>query len=380
MFELRPFQKTALDALEYVYNRSSHVLCVAPTGSGKSFVYEKAAKTPDRRTLLVTPLIALARQQFSQLKRSGIPVSLGTGGSAEGPPESKHGIWIVSPEMLLFPSRKAALQKWRPNFLVVDECHCLWEWGEQFRPAFSHIPELLTEYQIPYSLWLTATLPFDARVFFRKFLPPPVTEVGGFNLPVSLHFWIQRVPWEDRAQALLHWIQSRTDAGLIFVATREDTYRVARLIGAFGKKVLTYHGGMSLEERQNAETLVLQQVPDVVVATSAFGMGMDYPHLSYVILWQAPTSILSLVQTMGRVGRSGQKEGHALVFWDLDDFKTLEWTVGNSEKRRKELMDLLVFFTSQGCRKAKLKEYFDRTSEEELCQKCDFCAAQTTCR
>jgi ATP-dependent DNA helicase RecQ len=373
MIELRPFQKKALNALECPSQNSHHVLVIAPTGSGKSLIYEKASKISSRRTLLITPLVALARQQFAQLKKAEIQVSLGAGGSGQGPPDTESGAWIISPEILQFPAGQTALHHWKPNFLVVDECHCLWEWGESFRPAFSLIPDLLQTYSIQRSLWLTATLPHEARLQLKQLIGNPVVEIGSFDLPQSLKLFIQKVSWETRTTALLDWIQLVSGTGIIFVQTRETTQRIARLIEALGKKVITYHGGMSSEERKNSEKLILEKYPDVIVATSAFGMGMDYSHLEFVILWQPPPSILSLVQTIGRVGRSGSKEGTAVVFWDSEDFKLLEWTVGSSVRRKKEFIDLIQFLNSTQCRRAALKTYFDRTFTLPFCNLCDYC-------
>jgi ATP-dependent DNA helicase RecQ len=373
MLQLRPFQKEALDALENPLKIQNHILCIAPTGSGKSLIYEKAASQPKTRTLLITPLVALARQQFHRLKNTGIPVTLGAGDLSQGPPQGETGAWIVSPETLSFPSRKATLARWKPNFLVVDECHCLWEWGETFRPAFNLIPELIKSHSICKSLWLTATLPYEARLHLRKLLPEPPTELGSFGIPKKLELGIHRVSWKNRTSALLEWVQKQKTAGIVFVPTRESTLRISRLLLASGKKAIPYHGGMSAEERKNIENQVSQKIPDVIIATSAFGMGMDYPHLNYVILWQAPTSILSLVQTIGRVGRNNQTHGQAIVFWDHEDFKMLEWTIQNSEKRKAELSDLFKFLQSMGCRKAWLEYYFDQASSTKKCTQCDFC-------
>src|SRR5262249_24821920 len=156
---LRPFQQAALEALVH----PGHVLCVAPTGSGKSLIYERAAQKPGRRTLLITPLVALARQQHERLSARAT-ATLGAGSGSQGPPPgAESGIWLASPESLQSPRSLPALRRWRPDFLVVDECHCLWEWGESFRPAFRAIPGLLRELAIDSSLWLTATLPPEAR-------------------------------------------------------------------------------------------------------------------------------------------------------------------------------------------------------------------------
>lgn len=377
MLPLRPFQKTALSALNPTPpTQTAHVLCIAPTGSGKSLIYETAAKQPQRRTLLITPLVALARQQFKKLQDLGIPVTLGAGGSSEGPPPGESGAWVISPEILPFPSRKSSLTYWKPNLLVVDECHCLWEWGDHFRRSFALIPDLLREYSIHKSLWLTATLPFAAREKLRTLLPSPPIEIGEFDLPSKLHVYVQRVTWPERASALIQWITAadqRNAAGIIFVSTREATARVARLVSALGKTVVTYHGGLSSEERRNIENQVAQQIPEIIVATSAFGMGMDYPHLSYVVLWQAPTSLLSLVQTIGRVGRHATRTAKALILWDYEDFRLLEWTLQNSENRKAELERLLEYLKTDACRLKGLKAYFDPGAPQTLCRRCDQC-------
>ncbi len=374
MMELRPFQKNALLALGNSELSRNHVLCIAPTGMGKSLIYETAASQLSTRTLLVTPLVALARQQYEKLKRLSIPVALGAGGAAQKPPLSQTGAWIISPEMLLNHSTESYLRKWKPNFLVVDECHCLWEWGENFRPAFSFIPNLLKDYKIQRSLWLTATLPFDARLKLREILPNTLVEMGHFDLPLGLNLMIMQVSYSDRASVLLNWIQKQTGPGIIFVPTREATLRISRLLQSTRKKVIAYHGGMSSEERKNIESLVREKIPDIVVATSAFGMGMDYPHLKYVGVWQAPLSLLSLVQTIGRVGRNTHEISNALVLWDPEDFQLLEWTIKNSKKRRNALQELRNFLSSSQCRLVGLKRYFDHHSPNICCNRCDVCA------
>lgn len=374
MFELRPFQKAALNALFTTQTKENHVLCISPTGSGKSLIYEKAVETKSLRSLLITPLIALGRQQSQKLSQKNLNVWLGTGGMNEFPNSKEPGIWIVSPETLLYPSKKAILKKWNPNFLVVDECHCLWEWGDQFRPAFSFIPNLVKEFSITKSLWLTATLPIDAQAQLKSLLPSSLTEIGKFDLPNRLHVWVKRTPWIDRIEVLAQWVQKHQEPGIIFVSTREDTYRLNRMMVSLKKKPVIYHGGLSVEERRNIEQQMANQVHDVIICTSAFGMGMDYHHLNHVVLWQAPPSILSLVQAIGRVGRHPEKVGQALLLWDWQDFKLLEWTVGHSKKRIDEMTKLTQFFSSTECRRFALQRYFDPNAALIPCLKCDSCA------
>ncbi len=371
--KLRPFQLQALRILSVPFDQKTHLLCIAPTGSGKSLIYEQVAATPGRKTLLITPLIALARQQFETLKAMNLAVTLDVGQN-ERFSNTPLTAWILSPEKLQWQVRWQKIQTWHPNFLVVDECHCLWEWGERFRPAFYSIPRLLKNNFIPQSLWLTATLPMAARLHLRTLLPQPLIEMGHFELPPHLHLMIQEIPLIHRIDFLCTWLQKQTGAGILFVATRNSTLRLGRLLEATGKKVFLYHAGLSTEERKNTEKLILKKIPDIIITTSAFGLGMHYPHLNYVILWQAPTSILSLVQKIGRVGRNPDQPSTALVLWSREDFQLLEWTIQNSNQRRQEMSELLLFLESKACRSIELSHYFDpQTQNQTACGHCDQC-------
>ncbi len=354
MHTLRPFQERALLALE----KPGNLLCVAPTGSGKSLIYERAAAKPGRRTLLVSPLVALARQQTLRLESSGIVAS------RTPPPHSKESaVWVVSPEKLLLPPTRHYLQSWRPDFLVVDECHCLWEWGDRFRPAFKLIPDLIRDYAIPSSLWLTATLPHEARQEIRSQIPGPLVEMGDFDLPSQLELHVEHISWTERANTLLGWLIHQKEPGIVFVSTRLATERLARLIRATGRTVQPYHAGLGLEERRAAEASIARGEHHVVVATSAFGMGMNYPHLSWVVLWQAAPSLLGFAQAIGRVGRNENKRARALAFWSRDDFKLLEWMASGSERCLRQLTLSYEFYSeSTRCRREALKRYFAQSN------------------
>ena len=369
MFELRPFQKEAMACLE----KPGALICVAPTGSGKSLVFERIAQKPGTRMVLFTPLVALARQQRDRLLRAGIQARLGAGPESEQPPLGESGAWIISPEKLEFAAARSLLARWNPNFLVVDECHCLWDWGDRFRPAFREIPGWTKFYRPDRSLWLTATLPRSAREELKKELPSPVHEIGSFALPENLFLKAERCPFPDRVGRMLEWIDTRQSSGIIFVQTREGACRLTRLLLARGLRAVYYHAGMSTEERRTTEALIEKKLPHVIVATSAFGMGMDHPHLRWVLLWQAPPSLLSLAQAIGRAARSNEESSEALLLWDDDDFKLLQWITQGSDRSTEELRKVREFFTTLKCRRAALKTYFDGKETDLLCNLCDFC-------
>lgn len=355
---LYPFQSETLKALE----RPAHVICVAPTGAGKSLIYERFASNPDARTLLISPLIALARQQADRLRALHLPVFLGCGVPGSRPSQrelSSPSVWVVSPEKLrMNPYLKAQLSQWKPNFLVVDECHCLWEWGESFRPSYKELPSLIRDLGIPRSLWLTATLPPHARMELLKLLPSNTFELGRFKIPDSLDFEIVRVPWPNRPFALMRWLNDNPTPGLIFAPTRKSTARIWNLLKEARIPALLYHAGLSAEERRNSEELIKHNKVRVIVATTAFGLGMDILHLDWVLLWQAPYSLLNLAQQMGRVGRNGKK-AKARLFWDKSDFTLLTWIGMRSPRSAAELFEVHCFLESTENPRLYLERYFN---------------------
>jgi ATP-dependent DNA helicase RecQ len=348
---LKPFQREAIALLE----SGANLLCIAPTGSGKSLIFETFAQRRWTRMLLVSPLVALARQQAARLE--GLGVRVGRGFTAG------DGVWLTSPEGLDSPHAGRALDDWRPNFLVVDECHCFWEWGESFRPAFQGLPGLLRRYEAAKSLWLTATLPWNARLELRRSIPGPLIEMGAFELPRGIRVHVQQTAWPDRAARLLAWARTVRGPGLVFVGTREASVRISRFLGLQGLDSAPYHAGMSSEERRLVEDDARRGKSGVVVATSAFGLGMDLPSLRWVVLWQPLGSLLSMAQAIGRVGRGGA-EGDALLLWSPEDFQLLEWTIGGSERRRRELLEVQRFFVGTKDVRSAFRSYFEAHAEQ----------------
>lgn len=380
MISLRPFQQQVLSAFDTT-DTPKHVLCIAPTGSGKSLIYETLAQKKNQKMVLLTPLIALAHQQATQLKNQGVSVFFGLEGNPEIPPNENHGgVWILSPEALHTGRRQAALKKWKPHFLVIDECHCVWEWGtDGFRPLFSEVFEWIKHFEISKSLWLTATLPKKFQITWQEILGKGCLQLGEFELPSSIKLLVKKVELSKRLTLLTHFLSQQDQAGILFTLTRAGTQRLARYLEAFAstqkkRRIVTYHAGFSVEEKRNLEQQIREKKVDWVIATSAFGMGMNYAHLNFVVVWQLPPSILSLVQMIGRVGRGHFTHSHkALIFWNEEDFELLSWTTQHSTQRQQDLIDLRNLLEKPGCLIAHLKAFFGSSLQQVPCHQCSSC-------
>ncbi len=356
--QLRAFQREALAHL-YAHD-PRHVLCIAATGSGKSLIYEEAAKR--YRLLLVTPLVALARQQVASLVAKGI--------EASSTDRNAH-VFVASPESLAKKGRVHA------DLLVVDECHCIWEWAEHFRTDFAFIPNLIHDWSIRRSLWLTATLPALAKKQLLAAIKAPVVEVGHFAMPHQVAVRVIACAQAEKLEILRTFLSGTEDPGIIYVHTRVFAERLTRLCQAEGRSVAMYHAGMAREERLAIENAMRQGLLRLVIATSAFGMGMNYTQIRFVLIWQSPPSLLSLVQMMGRVGRLEHEHQRAIVLWDADnDPHSFAWML-QTDKAVESAQELITFLSDKSaCRRALLASYFG--SNESACGFCDYCQNNTS--
>jgi ATP-dependent DNA helicase RecQ len=326
---LRPDQADALHELI----ENDHLIFIAATGSGKSILFQKYVfDRPGIRAVLISPLNALSRQQGERFKKLGIKVF-----QHEQPTSGEAGVWIMSPEKVqgrVFEQ----LRSWNPEFLIVDEAHCVWEWGQRFRPAYRRILQLVEFPSIRKSLWCSATLPQASQkelgMHLKTLSRNQVKRLGRFSLPRHLVLRLEKIPPEVRLEWLRNTLGLYADqSGMVFCNTRASAVSLQKHLNFWGIRSFFYHAGISIEEKLNLEKLLLSHAhskePIVVVATSAFGMGMDYDFFRFCILFEPPFTILSLVQAIGRVGRSKggvSQMARAHVLWHPDDFvRNREW-------------------------------------------------------
>jgi ATP-dependent DNA helicase RecQ len=272
---------------------------------------------------------------------------------------------MLSPEQLVAHALKN-MQQFRPNFLIVDEAHTIFEWGDSFRPDFKKVLTLVDQFKIKKSLWCSATLTQDLRSHLLSTLGHDSTIVlGKFELPPNLK--IERIycSIQYRMSFLLSIVSKHCDAsGIIFCSTRERAEKLSQLLEKLTFKSIVYHAGLSREERLVLEKIINDSETSgekiIVVATSAFGMGMDYPFLKYCILFDPAFSLMALAQSLGRVAR-GSLEAHAYVLWHEDDFNRLEWFKSNSDKKAQEVTRVFQWCKTQDCARRHLEIYFNES-------------------
>lgn len=335
---LKPFQQEACSALE----KHAHVILHAATGSGKSLVFQKyLLDHPLCKAMLVVPLNALARQHHQDFKALNLPTSLGISGG--DPPPSGQGVWVVNPEALQKESVKRHLQTWKPDLWIFDEAHTLWEWQNfrlTFQPTLEMVNERIQKEPKLKTFWCSATLT-PKMIEALKAILNKTTHcmiLGQFTFPKNLKLNSKQVMMVERLEALTQEIYNgfqcygQTSIQIVFVSTRKMAEKVSAYLNLAGISSANYHAGYSLEEKQNLECRIKRSNHCVIVATSAFGMGMNFTQVRKVICFQPPLSLMSLAQFVGRAGRGGVS-AEAVVFWDEDDFNRLSFCWKKSSEK-----------------------------------------------
>jgi ATP-dependent DNA helicase RecQ len=299
----------------------SDVLVVMPTGSGKSAVYQLAGLLVDGPTVVVSPLIALQRDQLAGLaaRDDGKPgLEAVAVNSAQGA-EQTNQAWeslrtgeaefiFLAPEQLANDEVVDRLADAGVSLFAVDEAHCVSAWGHDFRPDYLRIGDVMERLGSPRIVALTATAapPVRAEIIEKLRMRRPVQIIQGFDRP-NLRLEVQRFTDSRRKQAaVVQKVAALDGSGLIYTATRKDTEHYAEALRASGRQAAAYHAGLKAGEREQVHTGFLGGQIEVVVATSAFGMGIDKPDVRFVVHADVSESLDSYYQEIGRAGRDGQ--------------------------------------------------------------------------
>jgi ATP-dependent DNA helicase RecQ len=326
--EFRPGQREAVQAA--LERRDS--LVVMPTGGGKSLCYQLPALAGDGLVVVVSPLIALMADQLRRLCDAGVNATMLASGMADGHnaaalndiASGQTRLVLAAPERFASGAFRAALAQREVALFVVDEAHCVAEWGHDFRPDYLRLHDAIASLGRPPVMAATATAtPRVAQeIAARLDLREPVSIRSGFDRP-SLAFDVVSVEGKGsvaRKRAALMHMLSDSDArpAIVYCGTRKDTDDVAETIGAAGIATVTYHAGMTPEKRRDSQAAFMDGRAEVVVATNAFGMGVDKADVRTVVHWALPKSLEAYYQEAGRGGRDGQPARALLLAARMD--------------------------------------------------------------
>ncbi|KUI38390.1 recombinase RecQ [Mycobacterium sp. IS-1496] len=324
--ELHPEQ---LEAMEAVL-AGRDVVTVLPTGSGKSAIYQVPAVLLEGATVVVSPLIALQRDQIAGLADSDAPEAVAIH-SQQRSTVTEHN-WeavrsheaeyiFVSPEQLANDTVLAELAEASVSLIVVDEAHCVSAWGHDFRPDYLRLADAFAQFgkgAPVVALTATASVVVRREIVERLKLRDPLMVVGGFDRP-NLTLEVQQfVRDADKRAAVVDAVVDLEAPGLLYTATRKDAERYADALGERGVRAAVYHAGLAAADRETVHESFRNDDVDVVVATSAFGMGIDKPNVRFVVHASVPDSLDSYYQQIGRAGRDGEV-ARVVLFYRAED-------------------------------------------------------------
>jgi len=379
----RPLQREAMDAV--LAGRDSIV--VLPTGGGKSLCFQAPAVVQSGLALVVSPLISLMKDQVDTLVGNGVPAavynsSLSPGEKAEvtaGLRQQRYRLLYVSPERLVGDGSDAFLSLISAcaiQFVAVDEAHCISQWGHDFRPEYrqlGRLRQLLPGVPL-HAYTATATARVRRDIGAQLGLKDSIELVGSFDRPNLVYRALPRATLKKQLLEVLG--RHRREAGIIYCTSRREVDALAAWLGSIGVTALPYHAGLSDGERSRNQDAFLSERADVIVATVAFGMGIDRSDVRFVVHAGAPRSLEHYQQESGRAGRDGLEAECLLIYSPADFMKwrvMLERNGELTEASTTLLRQMERYAVSVGCRHLHLAEYFGERLPGDRCGACDYC-------
>jgi ATP-dependent DNA helicase RecQ len=383
--EFRPLQRAAIDA--NLQGRDSVV--VLPTGGGKSLCFQMPALVPPSRGLglVVSPLLSLMKDQVDGLVASGVSAAaLNSSLDADERRQVYHDLdagrcqlLYVTPERLVGDGGdgfRTRLRDWGVSFVAVDEAHCISQWGHEFRPEYRRLAELRDDFPdiSIHAFTATATLQVREDIASQLALRDPEFLVGNFDRP-NLHYRVLlRAGLKDQIRRVVD--RHPNEAGIIYCVSRKEVEKLAAWLDESGHRALPYHAGLPDATRRRNQEAFLEERVDVMVATVAFGMGIDRSNIRYVIHAGSPRSVEHYQQESGRAGRDGLEAECVLLYSGADYARwrqMLEQSGELSDTARRLLRDMERYAAGTRCRHRFLVEYFGQAFDRDDCGACDWC-------
>ncbi len=358
---------------------------IMPTGAGKSLCYQLPAMIKDGMAIIISPLIALMKNQVDQLSAYGINArflnsTLSKGEITRLKKECVTGnvkLLYVAPESLNKEENIEFLRKVNVSFVAIDEAHCISEWGHDFRPEYRKIKTMIAQLGDMNVIALTATATPKVQIDIQKNLQMEEADVfiSSFNRK-NLYYEV-RPKKETKKQLIKFLKEHKGKSGIIYCLSRKKVEEIAQLISVNGFKAAPYHAGLDPDVRMKNQDDFLNEEVDIIVATIAFGMGIDKPDVRFVVHYDVPKSLEGYYQETGRGGRDGL-EGICLMFYSHNDLNKLEKfnkdkPVQERENARVLLQEMEFYAESPVCRRKQLLHYFGEEYKEKNCGSCDNC-------
>ena len=378
----RPHQEEIIRAV--IGNRD--VFAALPTGGGKSLCYQLPALLRDGLTVVVSPLIALMHDQVEGARQYGVPAAC-VNSSLDAQTVSavyrdvrsgKIRLLYASPERLAVDSFRSALHDWGVSLFAIDEAHCISEWGHEFRPDYRHLASLRADYPgTPIAAFTaTATRRVQTDIVETLGLSDPFVVRGDFDRR-EIFYRVQRK--EKVADQILSFVRDHRDQpGIVYRSTRKAVDQCAAYLNHRGIPAAPYHAGLSDTERRTNQDLFVRDEVQVIVATIAFGMGIDKSNVRWVVHGELPRSLEAYYQETGRAGRDGVA-AEACLFYGAQDIAGIRYHIDRlqSEQEREratiQLREMLRFADSGQCRRIGLLAHFDQEHRGD-CGGCDVCS------
>ncbi|EMF0399230.1 DNA helicase RecQ [Enterococcus faecium] len=380
--EFRPGQK---EIIQKVIDQEN-VLGIMPTGSGKSICYQLPSLLLDGLTVVVSPLISLMKDQVDAANQLGIPATF-INSSLDGYETARrfqeidrqqYRLLYIAPERFIMPDFIQAMNRWNVCMIAIDEAHCISQWGHDFRPSYLQMAKQLDQLpNRPVIVALTATATIQVAADIKRLLKIPdgnhiQTGFGRENLR------FQVVKDQKKEQYLVEYLKiNKNQSGIIYAATRKEVDRIYHLLKKFGFSIGRYHGGLNENERTAMQEAFLYDRLQLIVATNAFGMGINKSNVRFVIHYQIPGSLEAYYQEAGRAGRDGLSS-EAILLFAPQDIQVQKFFIQQSqreeEQKQKEyekLKAMTEYAYIESCLQQYILNYFGETSSP--CNRCGNC-------